>query len=80
MSNKSYMEVCVTVEDGSEHIYWVKLANMPRDEDAVDWSIERAIRHHLNIGGPSIAEQLEDFDPVTAHEPFSRNIGEYEVV
>ena len=80
MSNKFYMEVCVNAEDGSEYIYWVKLTNMPRDEDAVDWSIQRAVTYHFKTGGAPIAEQHEDFEPVTAYEPFSRTIGEYVVV
>ena len=80
MSSKSYMEVCVNAEDGSEHIYWVKLTNMPRHEDAVDWSIERAISYHLKVGGAPIATQSDDFEPVTAYEPFSRIREEYIVI
>lgn len=80
MSKKYYMEVCVTVEDGSEHIYWVKLTDMPRGEDAVDWSIERAVAHHLKTGGAPIAEQSEEFEPVTAYEPLRRIREEYVIV
>lgn len=81
MSQKtSYMEVCVTAEDGSEYIYWVKLKDMPRDEDEIDWSIQRATTHHLKTSDAPIAKQSDDFDPVTACEPFSRPSYEYVVV
>ena len=53
---------------------------MPRGEDTVDWSIERAVSHHLKTGGAPIAEQSEEFEPVTAYEPFSRIREEYVVV
>jgi hypothetical protein len=78
--NQSYTEVCITAESGEEYIYWVSLKNMPCEEDDVDWAIERAIAYHLSVGGEPIAEQGDDFDPVTACEPFDRDIHEYVVV
>jgi hypothetical protein len=81
MSKKtSYIEVCVTAEDGSEYIYWVRLKDMPRNEDEIDWSIQRAITHHLKTSDAPIATQSDDFEPVTAYEPFSRPSYEYVVV
>ena len=77
---KSYIEVSVTSEDGSEYIYWVKLTDMPFDGDEIDWSIQRAISYHLTATDAPIAKHTDDFEPVTAYEPFSRNSDEYVVV
>jgi len=75
-----YTEVCIVDPVGDEHIYWVKMDVMPKDEDEIDWSIEQATNHHVDTLGLEIMRDDEEFLSITAYEPFDRGVDEYIVI
>ncbi len=75
-----YMEVLLQDAEFNEYIYWVDLSKLPEREDEWDWSIQRAKKHHAELGLAAIPEDSEDLDDepyATACEPFSRYVNEF---
>ncbi len=76
------LEVCLTDASGQEYIYWVKLKDLPQDEDEYDWAISISRAFHVEQGLPPIPEDAwsddEDLmESAFASEPFEREAGEY---
>ncbi len=75
-----YMEVSLQDAEFNEYIYWVDLSKMPEREDEWDWSLERAKKHHAELGLAAIPEDsdgLDDEPYASACDPVSRYENEF---
>lgn len=65
------MEVILNADQGTEYVYWVRLKDLPPN-DQEDVAIDLATKFHASLGLPSTDE-----DHTYVYEPFSRCDSEF---